>query len=112
MHGCVEKWIACQSLDNQIVIYGAGDRFRLNRKKRFAGHVVAGYACQVNFSPDGRFVMSGDGSGHVWFWDWKTCRILRKLKAHDQVAIGCAWHPHEPSKVATCSWDGTIKYWD
>ncbi|RIA96206.1 WD40-repeat-containing domain protein [Glomus cerebriforme] len=106
-----KKWLACQSLDNQIVIYGAKDRFRIHRKKRFTGHLVAGYACQVNFSPDGRFIMSGDSEGSIWFWDWKSCKMLKKFKAHENVVIGCEWHPHETSKVATCSWDGLIKLW-
>ena len=52
--GRTEKYFAAQSLDNQILIYNA-DNFRQNRKKRFAGHSVAGYACQVGFSPDGRY---------------------------------------------------------
>ncbi|KAF2292733.1 hypothetical protein GH714_027713 [Hevea brasiliensis] len=43
---------AWQSLDNQILIYSTRERFQLNEKKRFARHIVAGYACQVNFSPD------------------------------------------------------------
>ncbi|KAJ3091337.1 pre-mRNA-processing factor 17 [Quaeritorhiza haematococci] len=103
------KWLACQSLDNQIVIYSAKDRFRLNRNKVFRGHLVAGYACQPAFSPDGRFVTSGDSEGKVWFWDWKTCKVFQKFKAHDKVVVGVEWHPHEQSKVATCSWDGTIK---
>ncbi|ORX91457.1 WD40 repeat-like protein [Basidiobolus meristosporus CBS 931.73] len=107
-----KKWLACQSLDNQIVVYGAKDRFRLNGKKRFTGHVIAGYACQPNFSADGRFIMSGDAEGKLWFWDWKTTKVLKRFKAHDSVLIGCEWHPQETSKVATCSWDGTIKYWD
>ncbi|KAJ9169572.1 hypothetical protein P3X46_017748 [Hevea brasiliensis] len=46
------NWFAAQSLDNQILIYSTRERFQLNKKKRFAGHIVAGYACQVNFSPD------------------------------------------------------------
>ena len=29
------NWLACQSLDNQIMIYSTKDRFRLNKKKRF-----------------------------------------------------------------------------
>ncbi|XP_021742482.1 pre-mRNA-processing factor 17-like isoform X2 [Chenopodium quinoa] len=105
------NWLAAQSLDNQILIYSTRERFQLNKKKRFAGHIVAGYACQVNFSPDGRFVMSGDGEGKMWFWDWKTCKVFRTLKCHEGVCIGCEWHPLEQSKVATCGWDGLIKYW-
>ncbi|KAM7464617.1 hypothetical protein LguiA_032738 [Lonicera macranthoides] len=104
------NWLAAQSLDNQILIYSTRERFQLNKKKRFSGHIVAGYACQVNFSPDGRFVMSGDGEGKCWFWDWKSCKVFRTLKCHEGVCIGCEWHPLEQSKVATCGWDGLIKY--
>ncbi|KAJ3214480.1 pre-mRNA-processing factor 17 [Dinochytrium kinnereticum] len=104
-----KKWMATQSLDNQIMIYSAKDRFRLQSKKVFRGHLVAGYACQPGFSADGRFVMSGDSEGRVWFWDWKTCKVFKKLKCHNNVVIACEWHPHETSKVATASWDGTIK---
>ena len=34
------------------------------------------------------------------------------VQAHQTVAIGVEWHPLETSKVATCGWDGLIKYWD
>lgn len=44
-------------MDNQILIFGAQNRFRLNKKKIFKGHMVAGYACQVDFSPDMRSVL-------------------------------------------------------
>mmetsp|Transcript_25963 Transcript_25963/g.42613 ORF Transcript_25963/g.42613 Transcript_25963/m.42613 type:complete len:568 (-) Transcript_25963:382-2085(-) len=105
-------WIAAQSLDNQILVYSTRERFKLNKKKRFLGHLVAGFACQVGFSPDGRFVVSGDSEGKVWFWDWKSQKVYRTLKCHDGVSIGVVWHPMETSKVATAGWDGLIKYWD
>ena len=107
-----DKWLLCQNLDNQITTYSASDRFKLNRKKTFKGHVVAGYACEPGISPDGNYVMSGDTDGRLWFWDWKSCKVFRKIKCHDQVCISAIWHPFEPSSVATCSWDGTIKLWD
>ena len=59
------KWLACQSMDNQILIFGAQNRFRLNKKKIFKGHMVAGYACQVDFSPDMRCVSACPSSSHV-----------------------------------------------
>lgn len=82
------------------------------QKKTLRGHITAGYACTPGFSPDNRFVMSGDSSGLMWFWDWKTGKMARKFQAHDGVVMSCLWNPHESSKVATCSWDATIKYWD
>lgn len=68
----IEKWLACQSLDNKVVIYSVGDRIKLNKKKLFTGHIVAGYSCRPDFSTDGRFLMSGDSEGKMWFWDWKV----------------------------------------
>ncbi|KZS96157.1 pre-mRNA splicing factor [Sistotremastrum niveocremeum HHB9708] len=105
-----KKYFAAQSLDNQILIYST-DNFRQNRKKVFGGHSVAGYACQVGFSPDGKWISSGDGSGDVVFWDWKTGRIKSRLKAHSKVVIAHEWLPHETSKLITASWDGLIKLW-
>ncbi|EDV24566.1 uncharacterized protein TRIADDRAFT_26041 [Trichoplax adhaerens] len=107
-----QKWLACQSMDNQILIYNALSKMRMNRKKVFKGHMVAGYACQVNFSPDGSYVISGDADGKLFIWDWKSTKVYSKFKAHDQVCIGCCWLPHETSKVITCGWDGLIKLWD
>lgn len=106
------KWWIGQSMDNTVRVYSCGARFKENVRKVFRGHHNAGYACQLGFSPDGRFVISGDGHGRCFFWDWKTSRVFEKLRCHDKVCIGAAWHPIEPSRVATCSWDGLIKYWD
>ena len=106
------KWFLTQSLDNQILCYSATERFRMNHKKRFTGHVVAGFACQPSFSPDGRYLISGDSEGKTWIWDWKTCKVLKTIKCHQGVCISALWHPIEPSRVATCGWDGAIKYWD
>jgi pre-mRNA-processing factor 17 len=101
-----------QSLDNKLVVFEARGGFRLNRRKRFEGHMNGGFACAISFSPDGKFVASGDFNGRVWFWDWKTTRNFKTLEAHDDVVLGLDWHPVIPSRVATCSWDGVIKIWD
>lgn len=69
-----KNFFVAQSLDNQILVFSVKDRydsilvddllsefcdsFKLNRKKRFAGHEVAGYAAGMTFSPDGRYSMS------------------------------------------------------
>ena len=75
-------------------------------------YCVLGCANQVAFSPDSKYVLSGDGEGRACIWDWKSSKLYRTFKAHDSVCIGIQWHPLETSKVATCGWDGLIKYWD
>ncbi|EGR31039.1 hypothetical protein IMG5_118640 [Ichthyophthirius multifiliis] len=108
-----EKFFAGQCSDNKVQIYDTkGGNFRLNRKKVFQGHSSLGYAIGIDFSPDGQFLASGDAEGRAFFWDWKTCKNYRVIQAHDGVCIDVRWHPIEQSKVATCGWDGLIKYWD
>lgn len=107
-----KQFFVAQSLDNTICVFQAHDRFALQRKKKFSGHIVSGYACDICFSPDGQFLVSGDGNGKVCFWDFKRARLLQKFKAHDKgPAIGCVWHPLDPSMMFTCGWDGVIKMW-
>ena len=83
------KFWAAQSMDNTIPVYGVYNNFR-QTKRTFSGHTTAGYACQIGFSPNGRFTMSGDGSGRLWFWDWKTTRVFRcGAHTHMQLEVLC-----------------------
>ncbi|GIX60773.1 G-protein beta WD-40 repeat containing protein [Babesia caballi] len=108
-----EKFVLAQAMSNQILVYeSSGSRFRFFGGKRFKGHLCSGYAIRPACSPDGRYVVSGDVRGRVFLWDWKTCRNLATLPGHKSVTMDCQWHPIQPSRLATCSWDGTIKLWD
>eukprot|EP01064_Diplonema_japonicum_P031363 TRINITY_DN5575_c0_g1_i2.p2 TRINITY_DN5575_c0_g1~~TRINITY_DN5575_c0_g1_i2.p2 ORF type:complete len:530 (+),score=157.92 TRINITY_DN5575_c0_g1_i2:1723-3312(+) len=106
------KYFGVQSMDNQILIYSATEKFQLNKKKRFSGHVTAGYACEVGFSPDGKYVSSGNAEGELFVWAWGSCKIVKHFKCHEKVLMSHLWHPTESSKLLTCSWDNTIKLWD
>ncbi|RCI15375.1 hypothetical protein L249_7077 [Ophiocordyceps polyrhachis-furcata BCC 54312] len=106
------KCVAYQSSDNQILVYGANDKFRQNRKKSYRGHNNAGLAIDLDCSPDGQFLASGDSGGYVCFWDWKTCKMYHKMKAGSQAITCVKWHPQETSKVVTAGLEGEIRYWD
>merc|ERR1712216_494041 len=90
-------------------------KFRCNRKKVFKGHSNAGYACQVGFSPDGRFVTSGDGDGKLFFWDWKTCRIFKTSRLTTRSLLGASGTPWSrarwpPARGTGPSSTGTYPY--
>lgn len=106
------KYVAYQSSDNQIVVYGATDKFRQNRKKSYRGHNNAGQAIDLACSYDGQFLASGDTAGFVCFWDWKTCKMYHKIQASDQAVTCVQWHPQETSKVVIAGMAGDIQLWD
>ena len=109
--GSGKKFVSFTSLDNKILTFEATEKFRKAPKKTFAGHTISGYACRPCYSPDGRYVASGDGDGKLFIWDWRNTRIVKSMRAHDAVTIDCCWHPKEASTVLTSSWDGTVKMW-
>lgn len=76
------KWLACQSMDNKIVIFSALNRFKMNRKKTFTGHMVAGYACTLDFSPDMRYITN---SNHCNTYVWQN----RYLYIYYYIVIWC-----------------------
>lgn len=106
------KYVAFQSGDNQIVVHATADKFRQNRKKVFRGHNNAGYAIDLDISPDGQFLMSGDSGGWICFWSWKSGKMYHKMKAAEGAVVCCSWLPQETSKVVTGSLEGSIKLWD
>ena len=107
------QYFCGQSLDNTICCVQTSPKIKLLHNKKFSGHIVSGYACEMTFSPDGRFIVSGDGTGALFIWDWKRHKVLQKYRAHEpgKPTIGAVWHPIEPSTLFTCSWDGYIKVW-
>lgn len=106
------RYLAFQSMDNQIKIMEPNANFRWKSKKVFRGHMVAGYACGMDFSPDMSYLISGDADGRLAIWDWKTTKLYDKIKAHSQVCMDVKWHPHETSKILTAGWDGVVHLWD
>jgi pre-mRNA-processing factor 17 len=107
-----QPFIVGQSLNNTIVVLQAGQRFALQRKRIYTGHTVSGYACEIACSTDGQYIVSGDGTGSLFIWDWRKHGIVQKYKAHNQGPTACCvWHPLEPSTLFTCGWDGIIKMW-
>jgi pre-mRNA-processing factor 17 len=107
-----DSFIALQSMDNSIHVILGNGKYKSMKKKSFSGHQVAGYGIDIDISPDGKIIMSGDANGFGYFWDWKTCKLITKLKVNTKPITCIRFLPHESSKVLLAGVSGEIYYCD
>eukprot|EP01126_Amoeba_proteus_P028078 TRINITY_DN2774_c0_g1_i7.p2 TRINITY_DN2774_c0_g1~~TRINITY_DN2774_c0_g1_i7.p2 ORF type:complete len:179 (-),score=36.81 TRINITY_DN2774_c0_g1_i7:81-617(-) len=102
-----------QSNGNYIAIFSTTSPFKLNKSKRFSGHLVSGYNISFSVSRDGNIVASGSSNGLMYFYGWNSAngQILSTLKAHSHPCVDVQFHPILPTTLASCSWEGEIKIW-
>lgn len=105
------KYIAAQSMDNTVLVFSTKDRYKTNKKKLFTGHNCAGFGIGIDFTPDGKTLISGDSSGLGVFWDWKTCKLIKKTKIDSKAITQVCWNTKEVSKCAFAGASGPIFYW-
>ncbi|CAG8731626.1 17551_t:CDS:1, partial [Acaulospora morrowiae] len=55
---------------------------------------------------------SGDANGGLFFYDWFSSKIVKKLEgAHQGACTDACWHPFLDGVVASCGWDGELHIW-
>lgn len=111
VHPCKNYFVG-QTTDNNIFVFDVkGGNLRRNRKKKFVGHVNAGFAVKPIFSPNGFYLLSGDHTGRINAWDWKTEVKIQGFPAHSTVVNELDWHPNDSSLLVSGSFDHTIRLW-
>ncbi|XP_025050559.1 WD repeat-containing protein 25-like [Alligator sinensis] len=106
-----ESTFVAQTNGNYMALFSTQRPYRINKKKRYEGHKVEGFAVDCEFSPDGALLLTGSSEGKVFFYNYHTARIIHTLSAHDQACVSATFHPVLPSLLATCDWAGEIKVW-
>ncbi|NCS57349.1 MAG: WD40 repeat domain-containing protein, partial [Microcystis aeruginosa G11-04] len=84
----------------------------LNRKSernRLEGHYS--YVYSVNFSPDGKTLVSGSWDNTIKLWDVETGQEIRTLKGHDNSVYSVNFSPDGKTLVSGSA-DNTIKLWN
>ncbi|XP_051478055.1 WD repeat-containing protein 25 [Apus apus] len=106
-----ESVFVAQTNGNYMALFSAQRPYRINKKKRYEGHKVEGFAVGCEFSPDGTLLVTGSSDGKVFFYNYHTARIIHTLSAHKEACVSAVFHPVLPSLLATCNWAGEIKIW-
>jgi YVTN family beta-propeller protein len=64
------------------------------------------------FSPDGKWIATGDLDGKVSLWEVASeGRVHRTLNGHAATVTGVSFHP-DGSRLVSSSFDGQVKVWD
>ena len=72
---------------------------------------VGSSAYALGFTPDGRWLVSGDDADKfLTVWDADTLERRGELRGHTDLIQDVAFGP--AGKVVTASWDGTARIWD
>lgn len=110
LHPLEESFVA-QTNGNYMAVFSSQQPYRMNKRRRYEGHKVEGYAVQCEFSLDGTILASGSSTGSAHFYDYHNVRLLHTLHAHKQPCLCVSQHPVLPATAATCDWAGEIKVW-
>ncbi|XP_029349797.1 WD repeat-containing protein 25 isoform X1 [Echeneis naucrates] len=110
LHPLEESFVA-QTNGNYVAVFSSQQPYRMNKRRRYEGHKVEGYAVRCEFSSDGTILASGSSTGSAHFYDYHNARMLHTLHAHSQPCLCVSQHPVLPATVATCDWSGEIKVW-
>jgi Tol biopolymer transport system component len=66
----------------------------------------------VTFSPDGRWLATGDSDSAVSVWEMASAgRARRSLHGHAASVSGVSFHP-DGRRLVSCSFDGSVNVWD
>lgn len=111
-HHPYDQYFVAQSNGNYIAIFSSKPPYRLDKYKRYECHGVSGFPVKCNFSPDGKKLASGSSDGYIYFYNAKTCDLIKKIKVYEQTCVDVAFHPVMSNIIATCSWNGEISVFE
>lgn len=88
-----ENIVALQTMDNTIQTMQAFGKFKVTKNTYFKGHKNVGFGIGLQFSHDGSILASGDSTGYVYFWEWKTRRVISRKKMSESIISCIDYHP-------------------
>ncbi|KDP39000.1 hypothetical protein JCGZ_00757 [Jatropha curcas] len=111
-HHPLDPCFVAQSNGNYIAIFSSSPPFKLDKYKRYESHGVSGFPVRCNFSLDGEKLVSGSSDGSIYFYNYRSSDLIRKIKAYEQACIDVVFHPIMPNVIASCGWNGEVSVFE
>ncbi|PRP89403.1 WD repeat-containing protein 25-like [Planoprotostelium fungivorum] len=104
-----ERDFLAQSSGDYIALFSTKRPFKMNKKKRYAGHRVGGYGLGLSISPDGAYVASGSSDGKLYVWDFVTSSRVKVLWGEERAPhMDVVFHPIIPGTIAAATINNNI----
>jgi WD40 repeat protein len=100
------EFFVSASQDETLFIWDADTGKKL---QVLEGHV--GEVWCVAISPDDLTIVSGGYDCNVMVWDLPTAKLRMTLKGHESSVVSVAITPRTGEKIASGSWDKTVRIW-
>ncbi|KAG8384861.1 hypothetical protein BUALT_Bualt04G0162400 [Buddleja alternifolia] len=105
-------FITASCMDHRIYLYNV---LQLEKGpiKTFSGGRTDSFFVKSSISPDAAHILSGSSDGNAYIWQVNKPHLSPiTLKSHDGEVTAVDWSPSEMGKVATCSDDFTVRFWN
>ncbi|XP_064489876.1 WD repeat-containing protein 25-like isoform X2 [Ornithodoros turicata] len=101
------KNFVAQTNGNYIAIFSTARPYKMNKRKRFEGHKVAGYKVGCCVNSDASLLCSGDAEGLLHFYWADSCALAGVIQLDGNSP---ATHPvwQNGSHLAVGCWDGSL----
>ncbi|CAA0820175.1 Transducin/WD40 repeat-like superfamily protein [Striga hermonthica] len=105
-------FVTASCMDHRIYLYNVL-QLEKGPAKTFSGGRTESFFVKSAISPDAAHILSGSSDGNAYIWQVKKpqCDPIT-LKSHDGEVTAVDWCPSETGKVATCSDDFTVRFWN
>ncbi|KZV43410.1 denticleless proteinA-like [Dorcoceras hygrometricum] len=105
-------FITASCMDHRIYLYNV---LQLEKGpiRTFSGGRIESFFVKAAISPNAAHILSGSSDGNAYIWqvnDPHLDPII--LEGHDGEVTAVDWCPSEMGKVATCSDDFTVRFWN
>jgi WD40 repeat protein/energy-coupling factor transporter ATP-binding protein EcfA2 len=102
------KWMAGGTKDTgEIIMWNLEDP----SQKKVIFSELGNYIWSLDYSPDGKWLVSGDRQGNVKVWDTQTKKMIINLRGH-RAAITNIQFSSDGKFLATASNDGSVRLWE